>query len=282
VTTAEAPARVAERGSLAAFFLLTFALTETCFIAAARMSAPSPLRTLLLTLGTFAPGLVSLALTWRLEGTAGLRALAGRITRGPVAARWFVIAVLFTPVLKLLAAVLVRVLFHAWPRFDFSEAALIPFAIAISTPVQAGEELGWRGYALPRMAARMGVGPASVLLGALWAVWHLPLFFAAGVDKEGQSFVVYALSVIGLSVVIGWLYAGARGNLLVVMLFHAAVNNTKDFVPSGTPGAHAVFGLAASPTAWSSVAILGLIAIGCLVKLAQDDPSNRAAIAAIP
>jgi hypothetical protein len=52
---------------------------------------------------------------------------------------------------------------------------------------------GWRGYALPRLAERFGLGGASVVLGVLWATWHLPLFFFPGADTENQSFPVYLL-----------------------------------------------------------------------------------------
>jgi membrane protease YdiL (CAAX protease family) len=53
---------------------------------------------------------------------------------------------------------------------------------------QAGKEIGWRGHALQRLAARTGLARGSVLLGVIWAASHLPLFFIQGTDTTGQSF----------------------------------------------------------------------------------------------
>lgn len=256
-------------GGLLAFFGLTFALTEPCFIAVTRM-ADTPLRGAVLMLGVFAPALVAIGLSWWRARASGVRALLGALTRGRVAARWIAFALLYTPAVKLGAAVIVRLASGAWPRLDFSNAALLPFAIAISTPVQAGEELGWRGYALPRLAARIGLGPASLALGAIWAVWHLPLFFLPGADTFGQSFPVYAAQVVAISVAMAWLYARAGGNLLVLMLFHAAINNTKDLVPAGLAGAHDVFGVHASAVGWTTLAGMWGFAAWCLMKIRRE------------
>src|SRR5438045_7892958 len=98
--------------------------------------------------------------------------------------------------------------------------------IALSTPFQAGEELGWRGFALPRLGARLGLARASLLLGLAWALWHLPLFFVRDADTFGQSFVVYAVQVVAISVAMALLYVRTDGGLFLPMLFHSAVNNT--------------------------------------------------------
>jgi len=262
------------RRGLLPFFFLTFAITTSCFLAVIHFRAGTPLGTTLLGLGTFAPALGALLVTRVVDGATGVRALFGRLGRGPVAARWWIFAVLFAPALKLLAALETRIVTGAWPRFDLSHAALIPFAIAISTPVQIGEELGWRGFALPRMAERMGLAPASVVLGFAWALWHLPLFWLAGSDSFGQSFPVYALSVIGLAAVMSWLYAGAGGNLLVVMLFHATVNNTAGIVRTASPP-HAVWSFTALPFAWATLGTLGAFAIAALVALVRHDARDR-------
>jgi membrane protease YdiL (CAAX protease family) len=241
--------------------------------------AGSPLGTVLVLLGTFAPGMVAVALTARGSGTAGVRELFGRILRGPIAVRWIVFAVTYMAVIKLTAALIHRVAYAAWPRFDAEPLLLLPFAIAMSTPAQAGEELGWRGYALPRMAARVGLAAASLLLGVVWAVWHLPLFFVASADTFNQSFPFYLIQVTGISVAIGFLYAQSRGGLLLPMLLHAAVNNTKDIVPSAAPVPPGVFSLDMPRIAWIGAAVLWMVTVPILIRMRREVRSASEAAA---
>jgi uncharacterized protein len=215
------------------FFLLTFALTWSCFGVLAILARRTPVGLggyALLLLGTFAPSIVAVSLTYRAEGRAGVTALLGRILQWQIGARWYLFAVSLLPAIKLAVALTHRALAGAWPRFGNESPVTILIAIVFSTPVQAGEEVGWRGYALPRMAARLGFGPASIVLGAIWGLWHLPLFFVPGEDY-GQPFFVFAMGTTALSVAIAWLYANTKGSLLLTMLMHSAVNQTVGIVP---------------------------------------------------
>jgi len=221
-------------GSLLKFFFLTYALTWTCFITVVMISrGPAPtapagalVRGFLLLLGTFAPALVALGITARTEGRQGVRALLRPIVDWQVGTRWYLFAIGYLPAIKLCVALVHRVMTGSWPRFGTEPWYIIVVAIAISTPVQAGEEIGWRGYALPRLAGRFGFARASILLGLIWSCWHLPIFFLRGADKYGQSFPVWTLQVVALSVAITWLYAHTNGSLLLTMLMHSAVNQT--------------------------------------------------------
>lgn len=273
-----------EQGPLASliqFFLATYAITWFCFILIARLPAgavPAALRQLVLLIGVFAPSYVALALTARDEGRAGLRDLLGRLIRWRVGLRWYVFAAGFMAAIKLSAALVHRAATGAWPRFGDEAWYVITVALVVSTPVQAGEEIGWRGYALPRMAARIGLGPAGVILGVIWACWHLPLFFMAGSDTYGQAFPVYLLQVTAISVAMAWLYAHTNASLLLVMLLHAAVNNTKDIVPSALPGATRVFTLHASLVAWLTVALLWIFGIYFLLRMPESEPDRDLAM----
>jgi hypothetical protein len=178
-----------------------------------------------------------------------------------------VFALGFFPAIKLSVAVVHRVAMGAWPAFGDDAWYVMAAAIAVSTWVQAGEELGWRGYALPRLSDRFGLPFASVILGVLWAAWHLPLFFVQASDTYAQSFPLYLLQVTALSVAMAWLYWRTAGSLLLVMLLHAAVNNTKDIVPSAVPGATDPFALSTSVVAWLTVALLWIAAGVFLVHM---------------
>jgi CAAX protease family protein len=267
--------RTPELKALVKFFSLTYAAAWICWTAAAAISrrsapaavAPAALAGALFLLGTFAPGLVALALTERAEGRAATRALLGRIFEWRVGARWYLFAVGYIPAVKLSVALVYRLATGAWPRFGHEEWTLMAAAIVVSTWVQAGEEIGWRGYALPRLSDRVGLAPASVILGIIWASWHLPFFFVPQSDLFGQSFPLYLLQVTALSVALAWLYWRAKGSLLPVMVLHAAVNNTKDIVVSAVPGATNPFALSTSPVAWLTLAFLWIAAGYFLVRM---------------
>lgn len=267
-------------GSLLKFFSLTYVVTWTCFIAAVAVSgsvasafpALAVVRVLLLLLGTFAPSLVALGVTARDNGIPGTQALLRRLFEWRVDARWYLFAIGYMVAIKLTVALVHRVITGSWPRFGNEAWYVIVVAILISTPVQAGEEIGWRGYALPRLAARFGFARASVLLGLIWACWHLPLFFVPGIDMYGQSFPVWALGVTALSVAITWLYAHTNESLLLVMLMHSAVNQTLGIVPSAVAKAANPFALSPSLVAWLTAAFLWITAVYFLVRMPKTEP----------
>jgi membrane protease YdiL (CAAX protease family) len=250
--------------SLLRFFSLTFAFTWICWAASRAISYGS---TPVLLLGVFAPGLVALALTERYEGRAATRALIARIFKWDVGARWYAFAILYIPAIKLVVALVHRIVTDAWPRFGQEPVYAMAAALLVSTWIQAGEEVGWRGYALPRLSERFGLAQASVILGGIWATWHLPIFFFPVGDLLGQSFPLYLLQVTAISVTMAWLYWRTGGSLLIVMLFHAAVNNLKDIVPSATPGATNPFVFNASLVGWLTVAFLWIAAAYFLFKM---------------
>jgi len=198
-----------EAVTLIVFFALAYAITWTLFtVVATTIQARTPLGYSLVVAGAFAPATVALSLTAWQEGGRGVRRLLNRLLIADVPARYYAFALSYIVAIKLAAAALHRVLLGAWPRFGSEPWILIPLAIAVSTPFQAGEEIGWRGYALPRLAARFGLARASLLLGVLWAGWHVPQFYIAGGDTYHQSFPVWGAEVVAMSVAFAWLYAG--------------------------------------------------------------------------
>jgi membrane protease YdiL (CAAX protease family) len=255
-------------GSVLAFFVLTFGLSWGLWFAGGVTSATGFSQVLYI-LGVFAPAFVAMALTAVAGGRDSVLALLRRLVDWEVPARWYLFAASYMLAIKLAAALVHRIGWGAWPAFG-PEPLLLMLAATVASTVmggQAGEELGWRGYALPRLADRFGVGWASIILGVIWAVWHLPFFFAPVADKFGQSFLLYLLQVVALSVAMAWLYSHTRGSLLPVMLLHSAVNNTKDIVPSAETGATNPWGLSHSPVAWITLALMWLAAIYFLIRM---------------
>lgn len=259
---------------LGVFFLLTFAVTWAVWLA---VETAPPANVVFAVggpaflLGVFAPGLVALALTWFAEGRSGVAALLARIGRWQVSWRLYAFAIGYLASTKLLAAVIHRVVVGEWPIFGDMSVVLMAGGILVSTWVQAGEELGWRGYALPRLAAFIGLGNASVLLGVVWALWHLPLFVMQGTGSTGQSFPLYLLHVTALSVAMAWLYWKARGSLLLVMIMHSAVNNTTGIVPAALPNAADPLSFHGSFVGWATAAVSWIVAVWLLRQMRQAE-----------
>jgi membrane protease YdiL (CAAX protease family) len=93
-----------------------------------------------------------------------------------------------------------------------------------------GEEIGWRGYALPKLQARHGALIASLIIGVIWAFWHVPKFLTAG-SAQDYSFWLYLLDTIALAILFTWVYNNTKSSLLLVTLFHAALNTSAVFLP---------------------------------------------------
>ena len=256
----------------AGFFLLTFAVTWTAWLAPAALATPGSARFLgvggpVFLLGVFAPAFVALALTAYGEGRAGVARLLARIGRWQVGARLYLFAITYMAATKLFAALTHRIAMGAWPTFGDTPLPLMLGAILMSTWVQAGEEVGWRGYALPRLATHLGLGGASIVLGVIWALWHLPLFFLQGSGSDGQSFPIYLLHVTALSVAMSWLYWKTEGSLLLVMLMHASVNNTTGIVPAAMPVAVDPMSFEGSLVAWVTVGVSSVVAALLLFRM---------------
>ena len=258
--------------ALTLYFLLTFAASWTAWIAPVALGIPTtsfwfgPGGPVFL-LGVFAPGLVALALTALAGGRERVGALLGRIARWHVDLRFYVFAASYMVAIKLGSAVIHRWWAGAWPTFGDVPFFLMALATIPSTAVQAGEEVGWRGYALPRLADRLGLGAATIVLGIVWALWHLPLFLIPGTGSDGQSFPIYLLHVTAFSVAIGWLYWRTGSSLLLTMLMHAAINNTSGIVPGAVTRDAAPFSFSGSIVTWGTVALTWVVAIVLLLDM---------------
>lgn len=87
-----------------------------------------------------------------------------------------------------------------------------------------GEEIGLRGFALPRMQVRFGIRKASFYLGVLWSFWHLPGNISSDISASIVSIVAQFILTVSLSFVFSWIYNRTNGNLLAVILFHGSLN----------------------------------------------------------
>jgi membrane protease YdiL (CAAX protease family) len=155
------------------------------------------------------------------EGPPGLANLFRRLTIWRVGVVWYVLAV----GVPLLVAVVAQLL--------HSMTVGGPVGVTVSTPVPlmlllallvVGEEIGWRGFALPRLQARYRGLTASLVLGSLWACWHLVNATIPGLEAYRSSFPAFFFFVIGQTIVFTWLWNRTRGSLLLMWVLHAMVN----------------------------------------------------------
>jgi membrane protease YdiL (CAAX protease family) len=254
------------------FFLIVFVITWLFFIAAILLSPDDQLTTLsslLIFTGAMSPGLVAIFITAKTQGGEGVKLLIRKISFNNTNVMWYVFAITFIASIKGLAAFVFFLLYDLWPQFGTTPWYVMLGAIALSMWAQAGEEIGWRGYALPLLSKKFGLALSSILLGIIWAIWHLPLFYMAAADTFNQSFPLYLIHVTGLSVIMAWLFWRVNGNLLPLMVFHAAINNTKDIVPSASTASANPFTLNASPIGWISATLIWVFAFFVLYAMTR-------------
>jgi membrane protease YdiL (CAAX protease family) len=132
-----------------------------------------------------------------------------------------------------------------------------------------GEETGWRGYLLPRLLGAMGPLRASLVLGLVWALWHLPLWALPGDFHSAIPPSLFLAQILAVSILYTWLWLHSGGSLIIVHVFHAASNTTLGLLPL-IPGVGAD-GLGAL---WIAVGLLwlcaGAVAVGMLRRTMPD------------
>ncbi len=179
-------------------------------------------------LGAFGPMVAAVVLTAREGGRAGLRSLLSRVVRWRVAPFWYGVALLGPIVLQLVAMALhVAVFGGQLPSLGAMVGAL-PTVLALSVymfiQVGIGEEIGWRGYALPKLQTGHSALVSSVILGVIWALWHLPLFFNPATSYSNTPFWALLVFFLPFSVLIGWVFNSTGGSVLMAMILHAVMN----------------------------------------------------------
>ena len=184
-------------------------------------------------MGAFGPTVAALILTAIIGGRSGLKHLLRRLLIWRVHIFWVLFSFLSTA-----AGVLAAIGLHVWlggavPEFnDPAQLYLvIPVFLYVLFTSVVGEEIGWRGYALPRLQERYGALAASLILGFVWGAWHLPLFWMAGNFHQQIPISLFLLQTAGFSILYTWMYNNTRGSLLMAHLFHAASNTTIGVLP---------------------------------------------------
>jgi membrane protease YdiL (CAAX protease family) len=195
-------------------------------------AAPPPILPLLVGYGFV---VAAVLVTGVIDGRDGVLALLRRFLVWRVGVRWYLV-VLLGPVAIYLAAVSLHVALGGSLGEPLVHRILPGMSLALALPIfflfdvtTNGEEIGWRGYALPRLQARYGALAASLVIGAVWAFWHLPKLLNDG--GPGYPIWLFLLETIAKAVLFTWVFNGTAGSLLTVTLLHSSVNTSTVFLP---------------------------------------------------
>jgi membrane protease YdiL (CAAX protease family) len=214
-----------DRNALVAFFALTFALSWGIWGTTLAFQAGlldwklpgDPLSYLAITVA-------AVSVTALFAERGGVKALLGRMIIWRVGVRWY-LAALLLPGVPAVTAIAV----HAALGGRHDVRALVPLSAVVPLLLTQillhllTEELGWRGFALPRLRTWFGPLASGLVLGVIWGAWHIPMFLVTG-TRQTYPFAGFAILIVSISVIMTWIFDHTRGSVLIAALFHAAMN----------------------------------------------------------
>jgi uncharacterized protein len=227
------------------FYILAFSLSWLGMIAAVLASrgiAPG-YRPYFLVLSIFyaiGPALAAVIVSQVVHGKIGVQALLKGLLRWRVGAIWYVLAVLGS-VVPILAAQLITKLLGLSVTIALPPVELSPYVIfagAVNFLANTCEEIGWRGFALPHLQKRHNALYATLIVGMLWGLWHLPLIFLAGPMSEYPF--LWFISIAADAFIYTWIYNSTKGSILPVALLHGSGNIVVAFITGVSPIAYAL------------------------------------------
>jgi uncharacterized protein len=230
------PAQPTNQG-LRSFVAITFAWSWLFWLPAVLSTAgwfelPEIVAFVLGIIAVFGPSVAAFVLVYRHEGRGGVGRLWKRGWRWGAGKRWILPVLLLLPGITVLTAWLMTLrgeslqMEHAVPL-----AMVAPVFLLIYLFTALPEEYGWRGYALNRLQVRWNALVASIILGAVWGLWHLPLHFIQGTVQEVIPVWQFTVQAVVLAVLYTWVYNNTRGSILAVALLHAVGNISAAALP---------------------------------------------------
>jgi membrane protease YdiL (CAAX protease family) len=216
-----------------AFFVLTFVIAWSIWLP---LGIFAPEYVLLTLLGAWAPTISAIILIGLSEGWVGIKEFLRKVLRWRVGLQWYLVVLFGVAVIAYLAIGAGMLFCKSAPEISLPnglprEALIgylpIIFLVNIFLGGPLAEDIGWRGYILPKMRERMSALNASLIIGFVWAIWHLPYFiFPEWRGAVGTvPFFWFALLTTSWSVLFAWVYVNTE-SILMPVLFHAAINTT--------------------------------------------------------
>lgn len=217
---------------LTTYFVLCFVLTWA--VAGMSLYAPSLSMQLFGPMGiqspaflfaVYVPTMLGIVLTAYYGGRVGLIALLRRLNPLP-GILWGAVTLALMLALSIAAAWGHGFLGGPGLNLQLASAPMtLAFALLLD-PGPLGEELGWRGFAFPRMLRRYTPLVGSALLGIIWAGWHIPAFFIPGMPQVELNLPLFLVACVASMLIMSWLTACARGNLWPAIIAHLLINHS--------------------------------------------------------
>ena len=216
-----------------AFFVLTFLIAWSLWLPLGILAPENPYLSLP---GAWAPTVSAIILIGLSDGWDGIKRFLKKVTRRRVGFQWYLVVLFSVAVIAYLAIGFGMLFGISVPELSLPDGlphdaiiGFLPiiFLVNIFLGGPLAEDIGWRGYILPKMRERMSALNASLIIGVVWAIWHLPFFIFPSWRSivAGTPFVWFLLLTTGWSVLFAWVYVNTESALMPV-LFHAAINTT--------------------------------------------------------
>ena len=173
-------------------------------------------------LAVYSPGIAGVLLVWRHHGIRGLGSFFRRLTLWRMSAVWWLFLILGIPAIVYAGAAVKGTISDPFPFSPWYQA--LP-ALALALFLGPIEEFGWRGLALPLLQRRFAPFWAGLILGVVWAVWHIPSFLMGGTPQSAWSFAPYVAGIVAISVILTPMFNDARGSLMIAVLYHFQIMN---------------------------------------------------------
>lgn len=226
------------------YFVVTFAWTWLIWITGIvqGVTAESAEGLIVAFLGVIGPMVTGIGFTYLTRDREGRRDYWKRVVDFKrVSAKWYLVILLFVPALNILSALLDKLAGGSGAGLGESllNVAANPFGLVMSflfaSLIPFIEELGWRGYVLDRLQERYSALVSSLIIGVVWSLWHLPLFFVPGSYQASlgigtPAFWLFMIGIVPLSLPFTWIYNNTGRSTLAVILFHAMVNFTGELI----------------------------------------------------
>ncbi len=189
-------------------------------------------------IGAFAPMLAAITLIARKAGWKGTKAFLGKALDFHFKPKYLIIALVLPLIIHAIVHYLAPAVGMDVAKTLFpAETSVPPIVMAIPyfflmLIIGGGqEEFGWRGYAQEPLQEKIGVLPASLVIGVIWGIWHLPLWFMTGDLHSAYSFIAFVIMTTSISIMYAWLYNSSGKKLIIVMFFHAMNNTAAPLLP---------------------------------------------------